>query len=43
MIIKQHFFITIEDDFVSTSNKTLSEFYKKYKINNTLDLIKLFV
>ena len=31
--------ITIEDDFVSNSNKTLSEFYKKYKINNTLDLI----
>ena len=36
---KATFFITIEDDFVSTSNKTLSEFYKKYKINNTLDLI----
>lgn len=36
---KATFFITIEDDFVSTSNKTLSGFYKKYKINNTLDLI----
>lgn len=36
---KATFFITIEDDFVSNSNKTLSEFYKKYKINNTLDLI----
>lgn len=36
---KATFFITIEDDFVSNSNKTLSGFYKKYKINNTLDLI----
>lgn len=36
---KATFFITIEDDFVSNSNKTLSKFYKKYKINNTLDLI----
>lgn len=36
---KATFFITIEDDFVFNSNKTLSEFYKKYKINNTLDLI----
>lgn len=36
---KATFFITIEDDFISNSNKTLSEFYKKYKINNTLDLI----
>lgn len=36
---KATFFITIEDDFVSNSNKTLSEFYKKHKINNTLDLI----
>lgn len=36
---KATFFITIENDFVSNSNKTLSEFYKKYKINNTLDLI----
>lgn len=36
---KATFFITIEDDFISSSNKTLSEFYKKYKINNTLDLI----
>lgn len=36
---KVTFFITIEDDFVSNSNKTLSGFYKKYKINNTLDLI----
>lgn len=36
---KATFFITIEDDSVSNSNKTLSEFYKKYKINNTLDLI----
>ena len=36
---KATFFITIENDFVSISNKTLSEFYKKYKINNTLDLI----
>lgn len=36
---KATFFITIEDDFVFNSNKTLSGFYKKYKINNTLDLI----
>ncbi len=36
---KATFFITIENDFVSNSNKTLSGFYKKYKINNTLDLI----
>lgn len=36
---KATFFITIEDDFISSSNKTLSKFYKKYKINNTLDLI----
>lgn len=36
---KATFFITIEDDFISNSNKALSKFYKKYKINNTLDLI----